>query len=293
MSDASQFDRIPGKWVLAGEHSVLRGGFAIAIPHAEFSLTLKSEAASAFRVSPVQARPIVEGLWARARAQLELPQELPRRSYRIESSIPIGSGLGSSAALCVAFVREWSRGSTRENLDLFSLARELENEFHGQSSGMDVATVMAGGPIRFSRVAGPTPLPVSHLPKFKFHDTGLRASTKECIERVATLATSDPDRARWIDLRMQGAAEDVERYLIRYDEIIRSNGSFEDRASVVTRLAKPMTNAQQCMKDWDLVPDEALAMERDLLAEGALAVKLTGAGLGGFLVSLWPESESP
>ena len=30
--------RIPGKWVLAGEHSVLRGASAIALPHPEFSL---------------------------------------------------------------------------------------------------------------------------------------------------------------------------------------------------------------------------------------------------------------
>jgi len=54
-------------------------------------------------------------------------------------------------------------------------------------------------------------------------------------------------------------------------------------------LGSAMNQAQGCFEEWGLVPDELIEQKQELLKQGALAVKLTGAGLGGFWVALWPS----
>ena len=53
------------------------------------------------------------------------------------------------------------------------------------------------------------------------------------------------------------------------------------------QLARAMTLAQQCFETWGLVTPELIEQKHELLKQGALGVKLTGAGLGGFWVALW------
>ena len=48
-----------------------------------------------------------------------------------------------------------------------------------------------------------------------------------------------------------------------------------------------MALAQQCFETWGLVTPELIEQKYELLKQGALGVKLTGAGLGGFWVALW------
>jgi len=64
-------------------------------------------------------------------------------TLNITSTIPPSSGLGSSAALCAALAYFlFTQGYLlRENI--FDVAKECENFFHGQSSGVDIAGVMA------------------------------------------------------------------------------------------------------------------------------------------------------
>jgi galactokinase len=48
-----------------------------------------------------------------------------------------------------------------------------------------------------------------------------------------------------------------------------------------------MDLGQSCFEEWELVPESFTVIEEKLKNEGALAVKLTGAGAGGFVVALW------
>ena len=51
--------RVPAKWVLVGEHSVLRGGQAVAMPYPELGLSLSYEpadASDALKIEPAEAR---------------------------------------------------------------------------------------------------------------------------------------------------------------------------------------------------------------------------------------------
>jgi mevalonate kinase len=57
-------------------------------------------------------------------------------------------------------------------------------------------------------------------------------------------------------------------------------------------LAEALTEAASCFSEWGLVPASVAAQMRELEKAGALAVKPTGSGDGGFLLSLWPGPTS-
>jgi mevalonate kinase len=276
--------RVPGKWVLAGEHSVLRGATAVALPHPEFALTLKYEPrrGEALRTQPAQAERAVRDLLVGLADSWEADgKSFPRLEgvLSIESDIPIGAGLGSSAALCVALTRWLSDPLKIRREEQFDFARQLEHHFHGRSSGMDVAVVSAGEPIAFGIERGARPLGVKKLPKFTFHDTGLRARTSECVYRVERLREEMPVQGVKADEVMGTASRLAMEGLSLFDRGASAEG--------IEQIARAMMQARECFYGWGLVPGEAKRIEDELLAQGAKAVKLTGAGGGGFVVALW------
>src|SRR5690349_8521724 len=96
--------RVPGKWVLTGEHAVLRGEPAVALPYLdaslrfEYSAMKKDEAGEPY---PSFLHDLIRLVSERCQ-KAHLPFSSPSGQIRVESSIPIGAGLGSSAAICVA-----------------------------------------------------------------------------------------------------------------------------------------------------------------------------------------------
>jgi mevalonate kinase len=71
---------------------------------------------------------------------------LPRGKVKIDSDIPIGAGMGSSAALIAALLKLFGRF---DNLDaLVEQVRHCERLQHGRGSAIDAATVCHGGLVR-------------------------------------------------------------------------------------------------------------------------------------------------
>jgi len=92
---------------------------------------------------------------------------------------------------------------------------------------------------------------------------------------------SHPEEARIFDEKMGQATEVALSALVKFMEAPQESE---------IRLAQAMNSAQSCFEAWGLVPSELLEQKQELLKQGALAVKLTGAGLGGFWVALWPST---
>ena len=271
---------VPAKWVLTGEHSVLKGAMAVALPHPHLSLTLEfipDSSLGALVVYPAHTQEMLIQLLAEI-----LPAPLPSGRMTLLSQIPIGAGMGSSAALCVALT-QWLAPFLGLSPDqIISFATELEHRFHGKSSGMDVAVIASQTPISFRMnqgVEGIRRLEVKRLPYFTFHDTGIRSSTRDCIAQVNSYRKEQPEQAVISDQRMGDASLKAVEGLKKFDQ-----GETQEALGLLTQAIQ---DAQKSFYDWQLVPESARALEQELYAQGALAVKLTGAGGGGMMVALW------
>ncbi len=284
---------VPGKWVLAGEHTVLRGGTAIALPHPDLKLRLEFRPGDpkrpvAFTVEPdygmlvIQELLRIAGDWLGTRG---IRLEFPHGHLKLSSTIPFGAGLGSSAALSVATARWVLSAVGLERALERELARQMENRFHGKSSGMDVSVVSIEEPILFSMKEGAVSLGLSHLPPFVFADTGLRSSTKDCIETVEKVRVADPLRGAKLDLEMNHATQEALDGLRAYDDAFERNDE-PAVSSALGMIGSGISRAREVFRAWGLIPEGLGGQVLDLEAAGWRYWRLTGSGQGGFLVGL-------
>jgi len=197
----------PGKLILAGEHAVVYGQPAIAIPLQALRATVAIEAAADGAGLTVHA-PDLGAVW-RLRAQAPL-SDLAERTLRlldvpepdatltITSTIPIASGMGSGAAVGAALVRALAGlvGRPLEAATVSDLVYESERAFHGTPSGIDNTVVAYEQPIIFQRrPAGPpaiTPLAVGGPWHFVVGDTGVASETRAVVGDLRRRWQADP-----------------------------------------------------------------------------------------------------
>ena len=111
-----------GKSILAGEHSVLRGCPAIVFPVYARSLKLSyNESAEPMTVSfsgshGEEMRLLFAGVVERAGEMTGFRRDEIRGHFNIENEIPVGAGMGASAALSVA-VGRWFAWKNKVSID--------------------------------------------------------------------------------------------------------------------------------------------------------------------------------
>ena len=280
-----------GKSILAGEHAVLRGCPAIVFPVPARALRLRyTESDQAMTVSfhgshGDEMRLLFSGVVEKATEMTGLRREEIRGHFEIDNEIPVGAGMGASAALSVA-VGRWFASRGRVSIDeLHEFCRQLENLFHGESSGLDIAVCLSGRALRFVRGGERSPITVGWRPAWYVSYSGQRGLTSECVARVKRLHERDPVLGARIDQQMREAVELAESAL--------THESPENFA----RLARAIELAGSCFVQWDLVNGEIGSHMQWLRSKGAVAVKPTGSGEGGFVLSLWtaapPEDVLP
>ena len=101
----------------------------------------------------------------------------------IESEIPVGSGLGSSAALATAIVFGMMKDESEEIKN--ELIKLSEDKQHGKSSGVDQTVVREGGVLKFQKGKGFGKFELPNL-KFILIDSGKPVeSTGEMVKKVS------------------------------------------------------------------------------------------------------------
>lgn len=275
--------RVPGKWILAGEHAVLRGSAALVFPlHSRaLELSFQSDADASDLTLELsgehgeELKLLVWGVLEKACELKSISRNTLLGNLKLKSSIPIGAGLGASAALCVAVSHWFLSMHIISRSEQYEFARTLENLFHGESSGVDIAVALSQAPLKFIRGEQPETLLARWQPKWFVSYSGKRGVTLDCVNQVKALFKSNEHLALEIDAEM-------ERSVMLAEKALALN-----EAQGFSVLKEAIENANICFQRWGL---DNPSHQKMLMDAGAVATKPTGSGGGGYVLSLWTEN---
>lgn len=271
------------KCILAGEHAVLRGYSAVVLPLHDLQVSIKYQATdSALNADYVGAygESMLLMFWGTLKKAFELINhdiEEKKGQLIIENNIPMCSGLGFSAALCIVIGRWFIDQGWLAEDKLFHFARELEDKFHQESSGVDIAGSISDDAVYYRRNNVPEYFKLRWQPKLYLSYTDHISVTAEAVKMVKHLFETEPLIAKRIDIDMAESA------LIAKEALCLQ----EDKG--LSMLVDAMNKANDCFHQWQLVSEQLQNHITTLTKYGALAVKPTGAGIGGHVLSLWAE----
>ncbi len=236
---------VPGKIIISGEHSVVYGEMAIA---ASISIGVSAEVVKSGGSKKTEI----------VRKAIEIAGGNSGLHVWIQSNLPIGSGLGSSAATATAVVktiREYL-GKPIDNDELFKLVMECEKIAHGNPSGIDPATVISGGLISFVK-GKPIQKMIFKSPiRLLLVNSGRpKETTREMVEFVAQSKNKEE-----IITKIGELTERVATMLVNGEEVrglLNDNGLFLEELGVVGKTARSLSQK---------------------LRELGASVKITGAG---------------
>lgn len=145
----------PGKIILSGEHSVVYTKPAL-VTAVDLILTVTIEAGKEITLNPEvkKAFNYCDGIVRDYLKKKDIKIHDQPCSFAIESNIPEGRGMGSSAAFCVATVAallHFYTGKAAEKEVINTLAYKCEHHFHGMPSGVDVSASCFGGLIYYRK----------------------------------------------------------------------------------------------------------------------------------------------
>jgi mevalonate kinase len=269
------------KLILIGEHAVVYGQPAIAIP---FPLTVRSvieqstgtiKIKSPHYTGPIDKMPIkLEGIEACIKATLDyLDRPVKDILIRLDSTIPLGRGLGSSAAIAIALVRSLFSyyGQSPSQKELSSLVQIAEIYAHGNPSGIDMAAIASDSPIWFQKGKEAKPLTAGAPLYIVVADTGRISDTHSAVEQVREKVLLDP-------INMQKSMKLIGNIAQEAKNVLSHGNSY--------LLGKLLDKNQEMLTNLGVTDDGLNRLIETARNTGALGAKLTGSGRGGCMIAL-------
>ncbi|MDO8752689.1 MAG: mevalonate kinase [Anaerolineales bacterium] len=307
----------PGKVILFGEHAVVYGRPALAVPVTQVHVdveVLDSPRAGIFIHAPgidlhaeLNALPADHPI---ASVILKMIQRfdispLPNLEVNISSTIPVASGLGSGAAVSVALIRALSlvlpklhrdnvskvvgsflpstrfasghRFHSLSDVEVNSLAYEIEKLHHGTPSGIDNTVITYNKPVYFIKGQPVEMFKVGKPFTIVIGDTGIPALTKESVNDVRRLWLKDT-------LSFEGLFNEIAQIALIARRSIES-GKPE-------LLGDLMDHNHSLLQDMTVSSPELDKLVQAARNAGALGAKLSGGGRGGNMIALAEQAKA-
>ena len=282
----------PAKIILLGEHAVVYGVPAIALP------VLNLRACATYRPSlqplSITARDLGLRLTFGTPAHQQdasplallmqqtadrLDLKCPTGDITLSSDIPISSGLGSSAAVAAATARAIAALHQRKlPADVLNaIVYESERLQHGSPSGIDNTVVVYEKPILFRRDEPPQPLCARGEFTMLIANSGQPASTRLAVSHVSRLHQEDPAAIERVFAQIEVLVNEAKDCL--------QLGLPERLGDLMSRNHRLLQRLEVSSPRLDRLVDAALE-------SGAHGAKLSGGGMGGNMVALVAESHN-
>jgi mevalonate kinase len=300
--------RAPGKVILFGEHAVVYGRPALAVPvtqvqaeavvePGELGAGLTIVATDLGETLVVRGAPADHPLAAAARLTLvKFGLDNPDWRVTVRSTIPIASGMGSGAAVSAAIVRGLAEAAGRDQgsgirgqetgisqlpsssfqlpispADISALVYEVERLYHGTPSGIDNTVVVYGQPVYFVRGQPPQTFHIGQPFMLAIADTGISSPTKIAVGDVRQSWEQETPRFEGLFDRIAAIVEDA--------RVAIADGQPD-------RLGPLMDRNHALLQEIGVSCPELDALVTAARAAGALGAKLSGAGRGGNMIAL-------
>jgi galactokinase len=302
--------RAPGRVNLIGDHTDYNAGFCLPMaidrdctvgvrPTGHLGVRARSLDVDGLVEWTGSAPSTVEPAWGRFVAAAARRAAADGVELAVASTVPVGAGLSSSAALCVALVL--ALDVVRDPVAVAETARAIEVEASGVPVGLmdQLASVFGRADAALlidcrHRVVEPVPVPrsvrvgVVHsgLPRVLAASAYAerRAACEAAAHRLGVTALRDavPDQVR---------GDPVARHVVSENARVLEAAAAM-RAGDAAELGRLLVASHESLRDDFAVstPELDLLVEL-LLDEGALGARLTGAGFGGCVVALTPPGD--
>ncbi|MBU0513111.1 MAG: mevalonate kinase [Chloroflexi bacterium] len=278
----------PGKIILFGEHAVVFGQPAIAVPVTQVRATATvtpdiRRTADDMQIlapdvgvdSPLRNLPPGEpiGEAVRGVAAILGVHRFPACTLKVTSTIPMAAGLGSGTAVSVAIIRALAGflGQHLPDEQVSALAYEVEKIHHGTPSGIDNTVVTYARSVYFVKGQPAETFAIAQPFTIVIGNTGISSPTAAAVGDV---------RQAWQDSPA------------RYERFFAAAGSIAKTARQAIesghpdRLGPLMDENHEMLQKMGVSSPELDRLVTAAREAGALGAKLSGGGRGGNMIAL-------